>query len=60
MSVKEHMDEYRYIYQERLGIICGDATPTAQQSRQAGIEAREHMDRLMKGKQHEQVSKLRW
>jgi len=39
--------EWLYIYQERLGLLCEDKNPTAEQLQTAIREATEHCDGLL-------------
>lgn len=42
----EFAEEWRYIYEERLGILCEDKPPTAAQTEIARKEADEHVRQL--------------
>lgn len=44
----KYLDEWKYAYQERLGIDAGDAEPTREQLDAAKQFADEHVNRLEK------------
>jgi hypothetical protein len=46
VTAQELADEYRYRVDERLGILCGSATPTKEQMQIAHREAMEAIKKL--------------
>jgi hypothetical protein len=40
-------DEWKHVYQTRIGILCGDKEPTHEQHMMAMREANEHVERLV-------------
>jgi len=60
ISPPNHFDaalkvEWLYIYRERLGMLCEDRTPTAEQLQMAIREATEHCEGLLA--MHESASR---
>lgn len=46
MTEREYDLEWQYLYEERLGLLCGNATPTVEQTKQAHDYATSEVNKL--------------
>ena len=52
MTHEQYREEWKVVYQTRLGMMCENGKPTERQKQIAKIEADEHIEKLRKQHDH--------